>query len=79
MPAVLIGRLAVDKSEQGKGVGKMLLADAVKRVLAVSQEIAVYAIVVDAVNRDAQKFYEGFGFTPISDGPRRMFLAIKSI
>lgn len=79
VPAALIGRLAVDKSAQGKGVGKMLLADAVKRVLAVSQEIAVYAIVVDAINRDAQKFYEGFGFNPISDDRCRMFLAIKSI
>ncbi|RJP46453.1 MAG: GNAT family N-acetyltransferase [Desulfobacteraceae bacterium] len=79
VPAALIGRLAVDKSAQGKGVGKMLLADAVKRVLALSQEIAVYAIVVDAVNRDAQKFYEGFGFTPITDDLRRMFLAIQSI
>ena len=79
IPAVLIGRLAVDQSAQGKGVGKMLLADAVKRVLVVSDEIAIYAIVVDAINHDAQKFYENFGFTLLSNDSHRMFLAIKSI
>ncbi|MCK5853385.1 GNAT family N-acetyltransferase [bacterium] len=79
IPAVLIGRLAVDQSAQGKGVGKMLLADAVKRVLVVSDEIAIYAIIVDAINRDAQKFYESFGFTLLSNDSHRMFLAIKSI
>lgn len=79
IPAALIGRLAVDQSAQRKGVGKMLLADAVKRVLAVSDEIAIYAIVVDAINRDAQKFYESFGFTRLSNDSHRMFLAIKSI
>lgn len=79
IPAVLIGRLSVSQSAQGKGVGKMLLADAVKRVLVVSDEIAIYAIVVDAINRDAQKFYESFGFTLLSDESHRLFLAIKSI
>jgi GNAT superfamily N-acetyltransferase len=79
IPAVLIGRLAVDQSAQSKGVGKMLLADAVKRVLVVSDEIAIYAIVVDAINHDAQKFYKSFGFTLLNDDNHRMFLAIKSI
>jgi GNAT superfamily N-acetyltransferase len=79
IPAVLIGRLAVSQSAQGKGAGKMLLADAVKRVLVVSDEIAIYAIVVDAINRDAQKFYESFGFTLLRDESHRLFLAIKSI
>jgi hypothetical protein len=57
----------------------MLLADAVKRVLVVSDEIAIYAVVVDAINRDAQKFYESFGVTLLSNDRHRMFLAIKSI
>jgi len=79
VPAVLIGRLAVSHPAQGKGVDKMLLADAVKRILVVSDEIPIYAIVVDAINRDAQKFYESFGFTLLNDDSHRMFLAIKSI
>ena len=50
IPAALIGRLAVDISAQGKGIGKMLLSSAIKRTLAVSDEIAIYAMVVDAIN-----------------------------
>jgi GNAT superfamily N-acetyltransferase len=79
VPAVLIGRLAVGQSAQGKGVGKMLLADAVKRVLAVSDEIAIYALVVDAINSNAQCFYERFGFIPLSNDSHRLFLTMKSI
>jgi len=79
VPAVLIGRLAVTQTAQGKGVGKMLFADAVKRVLAVSDEVAIYAMVVDAINRDAQRFYECFGFIRLSDNSHRLFLTMKSI
>ena len=79
VPAVLIGRLAVSQSARGKGVGKMLLADAVKRVLSVSDEVAVYALVVDAINSHAKDFYERFGFIPFSDNTSRLFLAIKSL
>ncbi len=78
VPAVLIGRLAVSQFAQGKGVGKMLLADAVKRLLSVSDEVAVYALVVDAVNNNAKRFYERFGFNPLRDDGQRLFLAIKS-
>ncbi len=79
IPAVLIGRLAVSQSSQGKGVGKMMLADAVKRVLSVSDEIAIYALVVDAINTEAKAFYEHFGFVPLSDAGLRLFLALKTI
>jgi len=60
VPAALIGRLAVSNAAQGQGVGKMLLADAIKRTLAVSDQIAIYAIVVDAINENAKGFYEQF-------------------
>jgi predicted GNAT family N-acyltransferase len=43
VPAALIGRLAVSNTAQGQGVGKMLLADAIKRTLTVSDQIAIYA------------------------------------
>lgn len=79
VPAALIGRLAVNKTAQGQGVGTMLLADAIKRTLAVSDQIAIYAIVVDAMNDNASKFYEQFGFTRLSDDPQRLFLPLKSI
>ena len=62
MPAALIGRLAVSNAAQGQGVGNMLLADAIKRMLAVSDQIAIYAMVVDAINDTAKGFYEKFGY-----------------
>ncbi|MDH5553116.1 MAG: GNAT family N-acetyltransferase [Nitrosomonas sp.] len=78
IPAALIGRLAVSKQAQGAGVGKMLLIDAIKRTLDVSDEIAIYAIVVDAIDEQAKHFYQQFGFSPLSSESRRLFLPLKS-
>ena len=79
IPAVLIGRLAVSQTAQGYGIGKMLLVDAIKRTLAVSDEIIIYAMVVDAINQTAEHFYTKFGFLPLSSVNRRLFLPLKSI
>jgi GNAT superfamily N-acetyltransferase len=49
VPAALLGRLAVSQAAQGHGVGRMLLVDALKRTLAVSEEIGIFALVVDAI------------------------------
>ena len=79
VPAALIGRLAVADVAQGQGVGNMLLADAIKRTLAVSDQIAIYAMVVDAITDDAEGFYKQFGFTRLGDDRPRLFLPLKSI
>ena len=79
MPAALIGRLAVSIAAQGQGFGKMLIADAIKRTLAVGDQIAIYALVIDAINDNAKGFYEQFGFTRLSDDSPRLFLPLKSI
>ena len=79
VPAALVGRLAVSIAAQGQGVGKMLLADAIKRTLAASDQIAIFALVVDAIDDNAKGFYEGFGFTRLSDDSPRQFLPLKSI
>jgi GNAT superfamily N-acetyltransferase len=79
VPAALIGRLAVSKTAQGHGIGKMLLADAIKRTLSVSAQIAIYAMVVDAIDEKAKDFYRQFGFTRLSDESPRLFLPLKSI
>jgi len=79
VPAALIGRLAVSKAAQGQEVGKMLLADAIKRTLAVSDQIAIYTMVVDAINDKAIGFYEQFGFNHLVDDSPRLFLPLKSI
>ena len=79
VPAALLGRLAVNKADQGHGIGSMLLADAIKRTLSVSEEIAIYAMVVDSIDKRAQRFYEQFGFSPLSSGSRRLYLQLKSL
>ena len=79
IPAALLGRLAVDESAKGSGVGKMLLMDAITRTLSVSSEMAIYAMVVDAIDENAQGFYKQYGFLPLSQGSRRLFLPLKSI
>lgn len=78
IPAALIGRLAVDVSAQGKGIGKMLLSNAIKRTLAISDDIAIYAMVVDAINEEAESFYMQYGFTHLASEGKRLFLPLKS-
>ena len=79
VPAALLGRLAVAQSAQGAGLGQMLLANAVKRTLAVADEIGIYALLVDAIDDDARVFYERFGFSLLQQNGRRLFLPLKSI
>ncbi len=76
VPCALIGRLAVDRSAHGRGLGRMLLADAVKRTVAASETVAMHALIVDAANDDAKRFYERFGFVPLTDNPMRLFLPL---
>lgn len=78
VPAAVLGRLAVDISWQGRGLGETLLLDAVRRVLRASAVLAVHAIVVDAKNDRAQAFYERYGFRPFVSSPRRLFLPLAT-
>jgi len=74
IPAALIGRLARDERLRGEGVGDLLLADAVRRVLGAARSLAIFAIVVDALDERAAAFYRDFGFTPFPSRPRRLFM-----
>ena len=78
VPAALIGRLAVSKNVRGYGIGKMLLVDAIKRTLSVSDQIAIYALLVDLISDEVKSFYEQFGFASLSDNSPRLFLPLKS-
>jgi len=79
IPAALLGRLAVSLTAQGLGIGRMLLADALKRCLAVSDEIAIYALIVGAIDDSARAFYEQYRFEPLGSKTRRLFLPLKSL
>jgi GNAT superfamily N-acetyltransferase len=79
VPAALIGRLAVDRSAQGKGRGGILLADAIQRTLGASQQVAVHAMVVDAKGEAARRFYLAHGFLSLRDQTMRLFLPLASV
>ena len=76
VPCALIGRLAVGRSAHGRGLGRMLLADAVTRTVAAGETVAMHALIVDATNDDVKRFYEGFGFVPLANDPMRLFLPL---
>lgn len=78
IPAAIIGRLARAESERGTGLGDLLLADAIKRVLAAAESVASYAIVVDAKDDEGKRFYEAHGFIPLVSRPRRLFLLTQT-
>ncbi len=74
IPAALIGPLARDKKVRGEGVGDLLLADAVRRVIGAARSLAVFAIVVEATDEKAAGFYRDFGFVPFPTRPLRLFM-----
>ena len=74
IPAALIGRLARDLRVRGQGMGDLLLADAIRRILGAAQSLAVFAIVVEAKDAAAARFYREFGFTVFPSRPNRLFL-----
>ncbi len=77
VPATLLGRLAVDRRQQGKGYGRFLLADALYR--AAESEIASFAVIVDAKDDDARRFYERESFLPFRDHPMKLFRPMADI
>ncbi len=77
VPAVRMGRLAVDQNFQGKGLGGALLVDALHR--ASRSEIAAYALMVDAKDEVAATFYRHHGFIAQPDSPLAMFLPLATV
>lgn len=77
VPAVRMGRLAVDQAFKGQGLGSALLADALYR--AAHSEIAAFALIVDARNKEAADFYLHHGFIALPDSPLSLFLPLATI
>ena len=78
IPAALIGRLARDEKVRGQGIGELLLADAIRRILGACKTLAVFAIMVGAKDEAAVRFYEAFGFRVFPLQPNRLFLPTAS-
>lgn len=62
IPVMILGRLAIDKSKQGQGLGTALLKDALLRTLQAANILGIRAILVHAINASAKKFYQNRGF-----------------
>jgi GNAT superfamily N-acetyltransferase len=77
LPGTLLGRLAVDRRHHGKGYGRFMLADALFR--AFRSEIASFAVIVDAKDENARRFYQRESFLPFPDQPMKLFLPMADI
>lgn len=76
---VLIARLAVDRSEQGAGLGTRLLADALRMAVLAGEAVAARLVVVDAIDEHAAQFYRRHGFTDALDHPLRLYRRMKDV
>lgn len=78
IPTTLLGRLAIDNRFQAKGIGKLLLIDALKRSYEISKTIGSFAVIVDPLDEDAIQFYGKYGFIILPDSGK-MFLPMNTI
>jgi GNAT superfamily N-acetyltransferase len=79
VPVMIIGRLAVDRRWQGKGIGRGLLRDAVLRTLKASEIGGIRAILVHAISEDAKLFYEKYRFTASTLEPLTLMAKVKDL
>jgi GNAT superfamily N-acetyltransferase len=79
VPIMLLARLAISASWQGKGLGSGLLKDAMQRTLQVADIAGIRALAVHAKDDEARAFYEYFGFTPLPSDPYHLFRLLKDI
>lgn len=79
LPGVLIGRLAVTKEYQKQKLGRHLLLDALSRSLQLSQQLGLFAVIVDAKDEQAQKFYEKYGFRLFIHHKLKLYLPMGTI
>ena len=76
VPCFRMGRFAIQQDVQGRGLGKCLIGCAVDHCLRARQEVAAYALIVDAKDEKAKSFYEHFGFIAFADNPFSLYLPI---
>lgn len=79
IPVIVLGRMAVDKEHQRKGLGPALLQDALRRALSVASNIGARAVLVHAIDHEVVPFYTQYGFKPFPDGDLTLFLSMKDV
>lgn len=78
IPAILLARLALSEELHGSGLGGVLLHDALSRAVAASQQVGGRYVVVDAIDHNAERFYQHFGFTT-TPRPARLVRKVSDI
>lgn len=79
VPVMILARLAVDRSEQGTGIGKALLKDALLRTAQAANIAGIRALVVHAKDGEVRRWYEQFDFEPSPTDPLHLFLLLKDL
>ena len=86
IPAVYLSMIAVDRRQQGQGIGRLLLADALARVAAAAEQVGIKVVVLDVIEeggidltKKRREFYTAMGFESLPGRPLRMFIGIETI
>lgn len=79
LPIARLARLAVDRSQQGKGFGEDLLLDALSRCLRVAEDVGIAAVLIDAKHERAKAFYARYEFDALPDHPLTLWLPLSSV
>ena len=77
VPVMVLGRLAVDESMQGRDIGRGLLRDAILRTMQAAEIAGIRAILVDAISERAKQFYVRAGFTPSPISPMTLMITLE--
>jgi GNAT superfamily N-acetyltransferase len=76
---VLLGRLAIDRTWQGRGLGRSLFRDAAMRVLRAADAIGIRGVVVHALSDDARRFYLALGFSECPNEPLVLVVTLQDM
>jgi len=79
IPVIILALLGVDQAEQGKGIGRDLLADAMRRAIQAAKIIGARALLIHALDEDAAGFYVGHGFKSFDEKAETLYLPMKTI
>jgi len=79
LPIARLARLAVDRSQQGKGLGEDLLLDALGRCLRVAEDVGIVAVLIDAKHERAKAFYTRYEFESLPDHPLTLWMPLLTL
>ena len=79
IPVVVLGRLAIDRSQHGKGLGRALFRDCALRVAHAADTLGIRGIVVHAISEPAKAFYQALGFDPSPAEPMTLMVTLQDI